>query len=135
MRKLILATALAVSLSGCTGLDAVGAVADVIKPATNNGTQVETQAQVGKDASQSINAGTTTRIDGDGATVSHVRQEQTTTLGDVAGAVNIQNIAGIPAWAVIVMILGWMAPTPTTMIKSLFRGIITLYRRKPTTQE
>lgn len=132
MKKFIIALALSTSITGCAslGLDAVGAVADVVKPQANNGTQVDTTAQVGKDASRNTTLGASTKIEGDGANVSHMRQDQTATIGDVAGSVSVQNIANIPAWVILLLVLGWMAPKPTDIVRGIIGIINPLSRRK-----
>ena len=130
MRKQLTVGLLALTISGCSALAPVTAVTDLIKPDTNNGTQVDTTAQVGKDASRNTTLGASTKIDGDGAVVSHVRQDQTTTLGDVAGSVSVQNIANIPAWVILLLVLGWMMPKPSVILRSIIKP---LYRKRTST--
>jgi hypothetical protein len=106
---------LALFLSGC-GLNPLSLLGG------SDGPTVNSNAQIGKENRQSV-----------------VSVEQTTTAGrDIVtkevetGSVETLEIfnTNIPPWVIVLLILGWLLPTPTEMARGFMNFILRLFGRK-----
>lgn len=102
--KLFITLLLCASLAGCSALGATSALTSALSP--SDGTHIE--AQVGKENTKQI-----------------VGQQNDTTNTANRDIVTVMN-QDIPIWIILLMLLGWMLPRPTTMAAALVR----LLRRK-----
>lgn len=118
MRWLVLLT-LCGFLSSC-GLSSLG-----ILSGGGGGPTVNSNAQIGKENKQAAvsfeeetNAG---------------RDIITTTKEVEAGVVDSLQIlnTNIPPWVILLLILGWLLPTPTEIARGSLNFILTLFRRNP----
>ena len=91
-------------------------------PFGSGGPTVNSNAQIGKENRQSV-----------------VSVEQTTTAGrDVVtkevetGSVETLEIfnTNIPPWVIVLLILGWLLPTPTEMARGFMNFVLRLFGRK-----
>jgi hypothetical protein len=139
IRTLIVTSVLTLSLSACSPMS----VLKSLNPFSQQGLSVD--AQVGKDNTQQ-NAGVAITGDkGDinnsnvsksstGVVVGQVTENKVTTdkietsvVADKQTSIKADNseikvsnvFNNIPPWVLILLILGWVLPTPTTMIKSI----------------
>jgi hypothetical protein len=138
IRTLVVSSVLILSLSACTPMS-------VLSSFMPNKPTLEVDAQIGKENTQQ-NAGVA--ISGDkgdinnsnvsksstGVVVGQVTENKVTTdkietsvVADKQTSIKAENSAvevrnvfnNIPPWVLILLILGWVLPTPTTMFKSL----------------
>jgi hypothetical protein len=66
----------------------------------------------------------TTIGDKEESVVGNIGDNSTITTESLTGGVNTTNVQDIPPWVVLLLILGWLCPSPTEMyreIKSWFR--------------
>lgn len=112
---LALAVAAALFTPGCTGLDAV----KVASSALSDDGGIHASAQVGEEANKQVIGGdqikTEIDVKADQAEVSHVRQEKTTEVAGPVRSMVVNNKGDIPVWVVLLLLLGWLLPTPTNM--------------------
>jgi len=100
---MIKALILAVFLTGCSALSALSPL--------SGGPQVNANAQVGKENTQQVVA----------------NQEQT----DIVAESVIQNtIQDVPPWVMLLLILGWVLPSPQEIWKGMINTILILIGRK-----
>ena len=105
--------------ASCSGLNPLGFL--------TGGTNVAANTQVGKTNTQTI--GTTkvqeSRTEFTDTTVE--RYEQTQDQENTVKTDSVQNLTinEIPVWVILLLILGWLLPTPT----QIGQGIISLFRR------
>ena len=91
------------------------------------GTNVAANTQIGKTNTQTV--GTTNNTDagikatGDIETISQEFDSGNTVATD---SVNNLTINQIPVWVILLLILGWLLPTPT----QIGQGILSLFRKK-----
>jgi len=94
------------SITACSPLD-------LIKPmlSGSSGPSLEVETVVG-DKEESV--------------VGSIGDSSTISTESLSGGVNTTYIEDIPPWAILVMILGWLCPSPTEM----YREIKSWFRRK-----
>lgn len=92
-------------LTGCSALDIMSAVS----PFSSSGTEVNANAQVGAENTQQI-----------------VGSQETITAQSVVQ----QQIQDIPPWVMLLLILGWLLPSPNEIFHGLLYFIDRLLGRK-----
>ena len=96
------------------------------------GTNVAANTQLGKTNTQTI--GTTkvqeSRTEFVDTTVENYEQTQDQENTVKTDSVQNLTINEIPPWVLLLLILGWLLPTPTEMIRGLCDFILTLFGRK-----
>lgn len=107
MVNLLAAVLLIVTLTGCSGLSALTSLA------SGGGTNVAANTQVGKENRQAIASFET----GDTAGRDIVSKE--IEAGNVDN-VNINN-EDIPPWVILLMLLGWLAPSPGEIGRGIYK--------------
>jgi hypothetical protein len=106
--------------ASCSSLNPLGFL-------TGGGTNVAANTQIGKTNTQTV--GTTkvqeSRTEFTDTTVE--RFEQTQDQENTVKTDSVQNLTinEIPVWVILLLILGWLLPTPT----QIGQGIISLFRR------
>jgi tRNA A58 N-methylase Trm61 len=100
--KLLVTIVLALSLVGCSALPKLGGV--------------NTNAQVGKENTQQVVGNQ------ENTTIARDQNNSTVQSGKVDKVV-VQNI---PPWVLLVLVLGWLLPTPQQM----WEGFLGLFKRK-----
>jgi hypothetical protein len=108
IRNTFLAIILASSLQGC-------AVWDWIKPASD-GINVDAEMTIG-DKKEEVN----TEVTGNKTTTHNVADQVYNTYQEMNEAA--------PWWIILLLILGWVLPTPGRMGKAIWHGILHLFRR------
>lgn len=107
-------------MASCSKLGALGLL-------TGGGTNVAANTQIGKTNTQTV--GTTNNTDagikatGDIETITQEFDSGNTVATD---SVNNLTINQIPVWVILLLILGWLLPTPT----QIGQGILSLFRKK-----
>lgn len=97
-------------LAGCSAMD-------LVNP---GGPQVNTNAQVGQENTQQVVANQTSNdVEGD-------QNNSRDAIEVREGGVTINNT---PMWLVVLLVLGWVLPTPWTMLKGLWYALP--FTRKP----
>lgn len=94
MRRWLSAIFFSVSLAACSATDLIG----LIKP--NDGLQVDTEIVAG-DKEEKLDA--------------QLGNKQEVTADRIEGGVNTNNITNISPLVLILLLLGWMLPTPSRM--------------------
>ena len=117
---ILLGLALVSMTASCSSLNPLGFL-------TGGGTNVAANTQIGKTNTQTV--GTTkvqeSRTEFTDTTVE--RFEQTQDQENTVKTDSVQNLTinEIPVWIILLLILGWLLPTPT----QIGQGIISLFRR------
>ncbi len=102
-------------LSGC-GLSTLGLLGG------SDGPTVNSNAQIGKENRQSVMSVENTTSAGRDVVTKEVE------TGSV-GSLDIIN-TNIPPWVMLLLILGWLLPTPTEIGRGIMNFILTLFGRK-----
>jgi hypothetical protein len=108
-------------LSGC-GLSGLGLLSG------SKGPQVNSNAQVGKENRQSVlsyEEETVTSAGRDVVTTEVLKEVETGTVEKL----DIIN-TNIPPWVLLLLILGWLLPTPTEIARGFVNFILSLFRRR-----
>lgn len=121
MLKLCSALMCILLLTGCQALGLISA----LSPASGG---IEASAQVGEEANQQVIVGdqvkTEIDVEAETANVSHVRQDQATESNiETLQSYVVNNVAAAPMFIWILMILGWILPSPNEMWKGLLNFI------------
>ena len=127
LRVLPLALSLAVLsiTASCSSLNPLGFL-------TGGGTNVAANVQAGRTNTQTL--GTTkvqeSRTEFKDTTVE--RYEQTQDQENTVKTDSVQNLTvnEIPAWVILLLILGWLLPTPTEIARSFTDFVLRLFGRK-----
>jgi hypothetical protein len=106
---------LALFLSGC-GLSTLGLLGG------SGGPTVNSNAQIGKENRQSVLSVENKTSAGRDVVTKEVETGKVENL-DIINT-------NIPPWVILVLILGWILPTPTQMAKAIYRFITAPFRRK-----
>jgi hypothetical protein len=101
MKNFLTIAFICVILTGCTALDLLSSAIP------DGGTDVNANAQIGQNNTQQV-----------------VANQESTEI--TAESVIQQEIENIPPWVMVLLIAGWLLPTPTTM----FNFIAKLFKRK-----
>ena len=113
-------------LQGCTALGLVKAVMP-----GNSGTDVNANAQVGKKNTQQVVANQqNTKIEGENVNVS--QKETDTSINTSKVDSLVQNNTNVPMWYLLLLVLGWLLPSP----QEIWAGFVSsmerlLYGKKP----
>ena len=113
-------------IQGCTALGLVKAVMP-----GNSGTSVNANAQVGKENTQQVVANQqNTKIEGENVNVS--QKETDTSINTSKVDSLIQNNTNVPMWYLLLLVLGWLLPSP----QEIWAGFVSsmerlLYGKKP----
>ena len=106
-------------LSGC-GLSTLGLLGG------SDGPTVNSNAQIGAENRQSVMSVENTTSAGRDVVQTEIIKEVET--GSV-GSLDIIN-TNIPPWVMLLLILGWLLPTPTEIGRGIMNFILTLFGRK-----
>ena len=94
-------------LQGCTALG----LAKVLMPEKKAGTSVNANAQVGKENTQQVVANQeNTKIEGENVNVSQKENDSSINTSKVDSL--IQNNTNVPMWYLLLLVLGWLLPSP-----------------------
>jgi hypothetical protein len=113
-------------IQGCTALGLVKAVMP-----GNSGTSVNANAQVGKENTQQVvGQQDNTKIEGENVNVS--QKENDTSINTSKVDSLIQNNTNVPMWYLLLLVLGWLLPSP----QEIWAGFVSsmerlLYGKKP----
>ena len=113
-------------IQGCTALGLVKAVMP-----GNSGTDVNANAQVGKENTQQVVANQqNTKIEGENVNVS--QKENDTSINTSKVDSLVQNNTNVPMWYLLLLVLGWLLPSP----QEIWAGFVSsmerlLYGKKP----
>ena len=95
-----------ISLQGCTALG----LAKAVLP-SKSGTNVNANAQVGKENTQQVVANQeNTKIEAENVSVSKKDNDSSITSEKVESLV--QNNTNVPMWYLLLLVLGWLLPSP-----------------------
>jgi hypothetical protein len=95
-----------ISLQGCTALG----IAKAIMPG-KSGTNVNANAQVGKENTQQVvGQQDNTKIEGENVNVS--QKENDTSINTSKVDSLVQNNTNVPLWYLLLLVLGWLLPSP-----------------------
>ena len=108
-------------LSGC-GLSTLGLLGG------SDGPTVNSNAQIGKENRQSVMSVEQTEEVSAGRDVIQTEIIKEVETGAV-GSLDII-ITNIPRWVILLLILGWLLPTPTEIGRGIMNFILTLFGRK-----
>ena len=108
-------------LSGC-GLSTLGLLGG------SDGPTVNSNAQIGKENRQSVMSVEQTEEVSAGRDVIQTEIIKEVETGSV-GSLDIIN-TNIPPWVMLLLILGWLLPTPTEIGRGIMNFILTLFGRK-----
>tara|TARA_B100000424_G_scaffold223159_1_gene182582 strand:+ start:550 stop:930 length:381 start_codon:yes stop_codon:yes gene_type:complete len=108
-------------LSGC-GLSTLGLLGG------SDGPTVNSNAQIGKENRQSVMSVEQTEEVSAGRDVIQTEIIKEVETGAV-GSLDIIN-TNIPPWVMLLLILGWLLPTPTEIGRGIMNFILTLFGRK-----
>ena len=108
-------------LSGC-GLSTLGLLGGSDGPTENS------NAQIGKENRQSVMSVEQTEEVSAGRDVIQTEIIKEVETGAV-GSLDIIN-TNIPPWVILLLILGWLLPTPTEIGRGIMNFILTLFGRK-----
>ena len=127
MKRLTLLVLCGITLiQGCTALGLVKAVMP-----GNSGTSVNANAQVGKENTQQVVANQqNTKIEGENVNVS--QKETDTSINTSKVDSLVQNNTNVPMWYLLLLVLGWLLPSP----QEIWAGFVSsmerlLYGKKP----
>ena len=90
----------------------------------SGGPTVNSNAQIGAENRQSVMSVENTTSAGRDVVTTKVLKEIET------GMVEKLNIQNIPPWVLLLLLLGWLLPTPTEMGRSIFNFILLLFGRQ-----
>ena len=113
-------------IQGCTALGLVKAVMP-----GKSGTSVNANAQVGKENTQQVVANQqNTKIEGENVNVS--QKETDTSINTSKVDSLVQNNTNVPMWYLLLLVLGWLLPSP----QEIWAGFVSsmerlLYGKKP----
>jgi Na+/glutamate symporter len=113
-------------IQGCATLGLVKAVMP-----GNSGTDVNANAQVGKENTQQVVANQqNTKIEGENVNVS--QKETDTSINTSKVDSLVQNNTNVPMWYLLLLVLGWLLPSP----QEIWAGFVSsmerlLYGKKP----
>ena len=113
-------------IQGCTALGLVKAVMP-----GKSGTDVNANAQVGKENTQQVVANQqNTKIEGENVNVS--QKETDTSINTSKVDSLVQNNTNVPMWYLLLLVLGWLLPSP----QEIWAGFVSsmerlLYGKKP----
>ena len=105
MKKYLLLSLLVLLLQGCSAFDMLSAVS----PFGSDGTEVNANAQIGAENTQQV-----------------VGNQETITAHSIVQ----QEIQDIPPWVMLLLILGWLLPSPSEIFHGLLYFIDRLLGRK-----
>jgi hypothetical protein len=105
MKKYLLIVLVSLLLQGCSALDFLSAV----NPLGSDGTEVNANAQIGAENTQQV-----------------VGNQETITAHSVVQ----QEIQDIPPWVMLLLILGWLLPSPNEIFHGLLYFMDRLLGRK-----
>ena len=108
-------------LSGC-GLSTLGLLGG------SDGPTVNSNAQIGKENRQSVMSVEQTEEVSAGRDIIQTEIIKEVETGAV-GSLDIIN-TNIPPWVILLLILGWLLPTPTEIGRGIMNFILTLFGRK-----
>jgi len=108
-------------LTGCTSLSPLSLLG-------GGGPTVNSNAQIGKENRQSVLSVEQTEEVTAGRDVVQTEIVKEVETGTVEN-LDITN-TNIPPWVILLLILGWLLPTPTEMVKGFFDFILRLFGRK-----
>ena len=108
-------------LSGC-GLSTLGLLGG------SGGPTVNSNAQIGKENRQSVMSVEQSEEVSAGRDVIQTEIIKEVETGSV-GSLDIIN-TNIPPWVILLLILGWLLPTPTEIGRGIMNFILTLFGRK-----
>ena len=108
-------------LSGC-GLSTLGLLGG------SDGPTVNSNAQIGKENRQSVMSVEQTEEVSAGRDIIQTEIIKEVETGAV-GSLDIIN-TNIPPWVMLLLILGWLLPTPTEIGRGIMNFILTLFGRK-----
>ena len=97
----------------------------------NSGTDVNANAQVGKENTQQVVANQqNTKIEGENVNVS--QKENDTSINTSKVDSLVQNNTNVPMWYLLLLVLGWLLPSP----QEIWAGFVSsmerlLYGKKP----
>ena len=95
-------------LQGCSALSA----AKAILPG-KSGTNVNANAQVGKENTQQlVGKQENTKIEGENVNVNQTKKETDTSINTSKVDSLIQNNTNVPLWYLLLLVLGWLLPSP-----------------------
>ena len=106
-------------LSGC-GLSTLGLLGGSDGPTVNSNAQIggeNRQAVLSVEQTEEVTAGR------DVITTEVLKEVET-------GMVEKLNIQNIPPWVMILLLLGWLLPTPTEMGRGMFNFVLLLFGRQ-----
>jgi hypothetical protein len=104
--KFFVAICVMLLLQGCTALG----IAKAIMPG-KSGTNVNANAQVGKENTQQIvGQQDNTKIEGENVNVS--QKENDTSINTSKVDSLVQNNTNVPMWYLLLLVLGWLLPSP-----------------------
>ena len=98
MRNLMLALLLSLLVAGCSSLDAISSVTGLFGDDTGDSVEVDT-----------------TLVGGDQDASTDVQ------LGDRMDADVINNITDIPPYVLVLLVMGWVMPTPLAIVRKIRR--------------
>ena len=104
--KFFVAICVMLLLQGCTALG----IAKAIMPG-KSGTNVNANAQVGKENTQQVvGQQDNTKIEGENVNVSQKENDSSINTSKVDSL--IQNNTNVPMWYLLLLVLGWLLPSP-----------------------
>ena len=97
-----------ISIQGCS---AIGAVKSLMPG--KSGTNVNANAQVGKENTQQlVGKQENTKIEGENVNVNQTKKETDTSINTSKVDSLIQNNTNVPLWYLLLLVLGWLLPSP-----------------------
>lgn len=108
MLRVLSSLCLILLLSSCSGISPLGLLGG------GGGPTVNSNAQIGKENTQQIVAQQTTQ-DAGRDIVTETKEVEAKSIEDLT----IKN-TNIPVWVIVLLLLGWLLPTPTQMGQGLF---------------
>lgn len=122
MLKLVSSICLILLLSSCGGLNPLGLLGGGGGPTVNSNAQIgkeNRQAAVSYEQEDNYNAGR------DVITTETIKEVETGTVEEL----KISN-TNIPIWVIVLLLLGWLLPTPTQMGQGLYQLLTLPFKRK-----
>ena len=114
--RILLALLLTLSLSSCGML---GAASSLLGGGGSKGPTVNANVQAGAENNQSV-IDQSSDISGENVTVD--KSEGAFTVGGAVESVKVMN-QDIPTWVIILLILGWMLPSPNEIWRGFLKTI------------
>lgn len=118
LNRIILALAVILTTASCSGINPLGAL--------TGGTNVAANTQIGKTNTQTV--GTTNNTDAGIRTDGNVDTiNQDFDSGNKVATDRVDNLTinEIPIWIILLLLLGWLLPTPT----QIGQGFLNLFRK------